>query len=73
MKLLFFLLLIVNLILILYVQFWTNSDEDRKLRPEFKPEKIRLLSKATDCLKSGEDLCSDKKEVLMNNTKVGIK
>ncbi|MBL79969.1 MAG: hypothetical protein CMH70_08085 [Nitrosomonadaceae bacterium] len=73
MKLLFFLLIIVNLALVSYIQLGTSSDEEKRLRPEFKPEKIRLLSKATDCLESGDQSCFGQKEELMSNTKVGLK
>lgn len=44
MKALFYLLLLVNLVLAIYLQFGSNFDNDTKLRPELQPEKIRLLS-----------------------------
>ena len=47
MKVLFFLLLVANLCLIVYIQFGTNFDSDIKLRPELQPEKIKLLTIST--------------------------
>ena len=59
MKVLFFLLLVANLVFLFHIQFETNSDRDTKLRPEFKPEKIKLLSTPTAYLERGGQLCSD--------------
>tara|TARA_B100000686_G_scaffold323874_1_gene379030 strand:- start:5764 stop:5982 length:219 start_codon:yes stop_codon:yes gene_type:complete len=72
MKALFSLLLIANFALIFYIQFSANPGGDKILRPEFKPEKIRLLSKDTDCHKSGDHTCFDQKEVLVSNPKAGL-
>jgi len=43
MKVLFFLLLVANLALVVYIQSGTSFDSDIKLRPELQPEKIKLL------------------------------
>jgi len=59
MKVLFFLLLVVNLALVFYIQSGTNFDSDTKLRPELQPEKIKLLSTPTACLEWGGHSCSD--------------
>jgi len=59
MKVLFFLLLVANLVFLFYIQFETNFDRDTKLRPELKPEKIKLLSTSTACLEWGGQFCSD--------------
>jgi len=59
MKVLFFLLLIVNLALIFYIQSGTNSDSGTKLRPELQPEKIKLLSTPTACFEWEDHSCSD--------------
>ena len=59
MKVLFFLLLAGNLGFAFYIQSGTNSDSDTKLRPELKPEKIKLLSTPTACLEWIGHSCSD--------------
>jgi hypothetical protein len=59
MKVLFFLLLVVNLALVFYIQSGINFDSDTKLRPELQPEKIKLLSTPTACLEWGGHSCSD--------------
>jgi hypothetical protein len=59
MKVLFFLLLVVNLALAFYIQSGINSDSDTKLRPELQPEKIKLLSTPAACLEWGSHSCSD--------------
>jgi len=43
MKALFFLLLVVNLVFVLYIQFGSDSNSSTQLLPEFQPEKIKLL------------------------------
>jgi hypothetical protein len=58
MKVLFFLLLVVNLVLVFYVQSGTNFDSDTRLRPELQPEKIKLLSTSTACLEWRRHSCS---------------
>ena len=43
MKTLFFLLLVVNLIFVFYIQSGFDLNSSTQLRPELQPEKIRLL------------------------------
>jgi len=57
MKVLFFLLLIANLALVLYIQSGTNFAGDTKIQPELRPEKIKLLSTPTACLEWGSHSC----------------
>ena len=59
MKVLFFLLLVANLVFLFHIQFDTNSDREVQLRPELKPEKIKLLSTPTACLERGGQFYSD--------------
>ena len=59
MKVLFFLLLVANLVFLFHIQFDTNSDRDTKLRPELKPEKIKLLSTPMACFERDGQFCSD--------------
>ena len=53
MKVLFFLLLVANLVFLFHIRFDTNSDKEVQLRPELKPEKIKLLSTPTAHLERG--------------------
>ena len=59
MKVLSFLLLVVNLALVFYIQSGTDFDSDTKLRPELQPEKIRLLSTPMACLEWRGHSCPD--------------
>jgi len=43
MKALFFLLLVVNLVFVLYIQFGSDFNSSTQLSPELQPEKIKLL------------------------------
>ncbi len=43
MKALFFMLLVVNLVFVLYIQFGSDSNSSTQLLPELQPEKIKLL------------------------------
>jgi len=58
MKALFFLLLVVNLVFVLYIQFGSDSNSSTQLSPELHPEKIKLLPTPTPaaCLEWGNFL-----------------
>ena len=43
MKVLFFLLLVINLVFGFYIQSGFNFNSNTKLPPELQPEKIKLL------------------------------
>ena len=59
MKVLFFLLLVANLVFLFHIRFDTNSDREVQLRPELKPEKIKLLPTPTAYLERGGQSYSD--------------
>jgi len=59
MRVLFFLLLAANLFFLFHIKFDTNSDREVQLRPEFKPEKIKLLSAPTASLERVGQFYSD--------------
>ncbi len=43
MKVLFFLLLVVNLVFVLYIQSASDFNSSTQLPPELQPEKIKML------------------------------
>ena len=71
MKVLFFLLLIANLVFLFHIQFDTNSDREVQLRPELKPEKIKLLSTPTACLEKNGQFYSDLQLTKLNISRCG--
>jgi len=63
MKTLFFLLLVVNLVFVLYIQFGSDFNSSTQLSPELQPEKIKLLPTPVPtpaaCLEWGNFLGAD--------------
>jgi len=66
MKVFFFLLLVANLVFLFHIKFDTNSDREVQLRPELKPEKIKLLSTPTVRLARDGQFYSDLQSAKLN-------